>query len=371
MRISMVPGRFDSRRLAAFALLLAVAMTALVNGAQSLRAADCNGNGVEDASDLLSEVGFLAAPSYPVGVNPRSLIAADLDGDENLDLATANYGCRDPGCSPPRRGGVSVLLNQGDGTFQTAVSYFVDGSGPQSLITADLDGDGSLDLATASQGDVSVFLNRGDGTFEAAVSYIAGSNPGSLLAADLDGDGSLDLATAFWACSGCNPTPNRGTVSVLLNQGDGTFLDAVRYLVGINPRSLIAADIDGDGSLDLATANFGCPGCNPPQRGDISVLLNQGDGTFMDAVSHAAGSSPWSVIAADLNGDGRPDLATANYGVGVSVLLNQGDGTFLDAGSYAAVGSLIAADLNADGSLDLATEGGLGVSVLLNRGDGT
>ncbi len=187
---------------------------------------------------------------YPVGDWPRSVFAADLDGDEDLDLATANVG-------PDN---VSVLLNNGDGTFAPDSVYPV-GAYPSSVFAADLDGDGDLDLATAnwsSSNNVSVLLNNGDGTFAPDSVYPVGYEPRSVFAADLDGDEDLDLATANF---------NSDNVSVLLNNGDGTFALHSVYPVGDGPWSVFAADLDGDADLDLATANW--------YSDDVSILINR------------------------------------------------------------------------------------------------
>jgi len=294
---------------------------------------------------------FVADSVYPVGVEPMSVFAADLNGDGQLDLATADSGSNK----------VSVLLNKGDSTFANSVNYPV-GNGPVSIFAANLDGDGHLDLTTANSGshNVSVLLNNGNGTFADSVNYPVGNEPYSVFAADLDGDGHLDLTTA-----------NKGddNVSVLLNKGDGTFADSVNYPVGVDPYSVFAADLNGDHFLDLTTANSGSD--------DVSVLLNNGDGTFAPSVDYGVGDNPVSVFAADLDGDGDPDLATANSGShNVSVLLNNGNGTFAPHVDYN-VGvdpmSVFAADLDGDGYLDLATANSdsHNVSVLKNNGDGT
>ncbi len=128
--------------------------------------------------------------------------------------------------------------------------------------------------------------------------YAAGDRPSSVAAADLNGDGKADLAVA-------NETS--GTVSVLLNEGDGTFAPKVDYATGTSPRSLVATDLNGDGKRDLVIANYG---------GDtVGVLVNQGSGTFAPpppTTPPAVGAS--SVAVADLNGDGRLDLAIAKPG---------------------------------------------------------
>ena len=146
-------------------------------------------------------------------------------------------------------------------------------------------------------------------SFAAKVDYPTGLAPDSVTAADLDGDGKPDLAVA----NGGAPPAN--TVSVLLNQGNGTFAARVDYAVGTTPDSVAAADLDGDGKLDLAVVqNY---------SNTVSVLLNNGNGTFAAKVDYPTGTAPGSVAAVDLNGDGMADLAISNeLSNTVSVLLN-------------------------------------------------
>ena len=294
---------------------------------------------------------FLSAVSYSVGNNPRSVFAADLDSDGDNDLAVANYS----------NNNVSVLLNNGDGTFVAATNYGV-GNRPSSVFAADLDSDGDNDLVVANyfSDNVSVLKNNGDGTFAAAVNYTAGDGAWSVDAIDLDGDFDLDLAVT---------NSNTTTVSIFLNNGDGTFAAAVNYGVQNVPSSVFAADLDSDGDNDLAVANY--------FSASISTLLNNGDGTFAAAVNYNIVNFPIALFAADLDSDGDNDLATANYdNANTSVLLNNGDGTFAAAVNYG-VGShppsVFAADLDSDGDNDLAVANysNNNVSVLLNNGDGT
>jgi len=298
---------------------------------------------------------FYARVDYGAGRGPTSVFAVDLDGDGDNDLAVANC----------YSGNVSVLLNNGDGTFQAAVNYGA-GNYPYSVFAVDLDGDGDNDLAVANywSDNVSVLLNNGDGTFQAAVNYGAGDYPRSVFAVDLDGDGDNDLAVA---------NSSSGNVSVLLNNGDGTFQAAVNYGAGNCPTSVFAVDLDGDGDNDLTVANG-------YYSDNVSVLLNNGDGTFQAAVNYGAGDSPMSVFAVDLDGDGDNDLAVANgWTDNVSVLLNNGDGTLQAAVNYGAgyyPTSVFAVDLDGDGDNDLAVAnsglyGSGKVSVFLNNGDGT
>jgi len=291
---------------------------------------------------------FNSAVNYGTGDGPYSVFCADLDGNTDLDLAVANYWSNN----------VSILKNKGDGTFDTAVNYGV--VAPISVFCADLDGDEDLDLAVAG-GGVSIFRNKGDGTFESAVSYGSGGFAVSVFCGDLDGDGDLDLAVGNY-----QPSPT-STVSVLKNNGDGTFESAVNYEVGNHAASVFGADLDGDSDLDLATANKG--------SFNVSILKNNGDGTFDSAVNYGAGDSPWSVFCADLDGDGDLDLAAADiyywHGGNVSILKNNGDGTFDSVVNYGAGGgpySVFCADLDGDGDFDLAVANGSSdnVSILEN-----
>jgi hypothetical protein len=232
----------------------------------------------------------LSAPSaFGAGTNPDSAAVGDFNGDGKLDLAVANEGSDN----------VSILLGNGDGTFQAAVDYGA-GTDPDSVAVGDFRGNGKLDLVVANyySNNVSILLGNGDGTFQAAVNYGV-SAPTSVAVGDFNGDGKLDLAVA-----------NVFSVSVLLGNGDGTFQAAVNYGAGAEPAWVAVGDFNGDGKLDLAVANVA--------TGNVSVLLGNGDGTFQAAVNYGAGIGE-SVAVGDFNGDGRLDLASPS--AGVSVLL--------------------------------------------------
>jgi len=290
-------------------------------------------------------VSFNAAKNFRAGFT-TSVAVSDFDGDGKRDLVVANNS-----------GGVSVLLGNGDGTFQAGVNYTA-GTTPYSVAVGDFNGDGHPDLVVANNGGgVSVLLGNGDGTFQPPVNYAAGTTPNSVAVGDFNGDGHPDLAVA----------DQGGGVSVLLGNGDGTFQAGVNYTAGTTPYSVAVGDFNGDGHSDLAVANRG--------SGDVSVLLGNGDGTFQAAVNYTAGTTPNSVVVGDFNGDGRPDLVLVNYG-GVSVLLGNGDGTFRTAVGYAAnlrPDALAVGDFNGDGKADLAVGNSTSadVSVLLGHGDGT
>ncbi len=173
-----------------------------------------------------------------------------------------------------------------------------------------------LDLATANSGynhngeNISVLLNNGDGTFAAPTTYNAGYNPMSVFVSDINGDGNVDLVVA-------NYTSNN--VSKLMNNGDGTFADLVTYATGTQPASVFASDLDDDGELDLAVANS--------FSNNISILGNNGDGTFSNQVIYAVCGGPISIFASDFDGDGDLDLVTANPNSdSISVLFNENSG---------------------------------------------
>jgi hypothetical protein len=308
---------------------------------------------------------FLPAGSSDTGYHPLCVAVGDFNGDGKPDLAVANYSY------PFTNGSVSVVLGNGDGTFQPALNFLA-GSGPCSVAVGDFNGDGLLDLAVANSSDyygnrsgVSVLLGNGDGTFQPALNYAAGSEFTAVAVGDFNGDGKQDLAVA-----NSNYLYTNGSVSVLLGQGDGTFQFAGSYAAGYYPHSVAVGDFNNDGIFDLAVANY--------LTNSVSVLLGKGDGTFQPAVNYPTGPSPSSVAVGDFNGDGKLDLAVANAGSwpffsdgSVSVLLGKGDGTFQATVNYAAgtrPSSVAVGDFNGDGFPDLAVAnfGSNDVSILLN-----
>jgi hypothetical protein len=320
---------------------------------------------------------FTVAPHYAVGGNdsvPESVTAADFNGDGHLDAATAN---RDANNS------VGVLLGNGDGTFQPAANFGV-GARPAFIQAADLNEDGSADLITANQDNdsVSVLLGNGDGTFQSPViiTLATTDDPAALAAGDLDGDGDLDLAVANYGSD---------TVRVLLGDGSGTtFTEGSSVPVNDGPVSIALADFNNDSQLDLATAAGGFGGLN--------ITLNTGGGTFGPTTNFATGFCANGVTTGDFNHDGNVDAAVACVfpsDDGVSVLLGNGDGTFVtypnppggpvpyvnyNAGNQTP-GYITTGDLDGDGNLDLVTAnyastGGFAnnsLTVLPGNADGT
>ncbi len=303
---------------------------------------------------------FSAAPGSPfaVGSMPRSVAAADFNADGKLDLVTANFGANT----------VTVLLGNGSGGFSAAHgSPFAVGSMPSSVAVGDLNGDGNPDLVIANFGanTITVLLGNGSGGFTAASGspFAVGANPQSAAIGDFNGDGNLDIVTAN---SGDN------TVTVLLGNGSGGFMAAAGspFAVGTNPQAVVIGDINRDGKPDIVTANSG--------DNSVTVLLGNGSGQFTPDPGNpfAAGANPQSVALGDLNGDGNPDIVTANAGDNtVNALLGDGTGNFAP-GAHIAVGSkpwsVALKDFNGDGVLDFATanSGDNTVTVLLGNGSG-
>jgi hypothetical protein len=339
---------------------------------------------------------FNTAVSYASGGRyAYSVAVADVNGDAKPDVVIANDCISQRDCA---NGLVSLLINNGDGTFQTAVSYSSGGSYAFSVAVGDLNGDGKPDLVLANNcvsnsnctmGSVGVLLGSGDGTFKAAVTYGSGGQSAySVAIGDVNSDGIQDLVVAN-NCIG-NHNCTNGAVGVLLGNGDGTFQAAVGYSSGgLNAISVAVRDVNGDGKPDLIVAN--CNASSYTSDGSVGVLLGNGDGTFQSAVNRSSGGLyVFSVAVGDVNGDGKPDLVVANHCTdsnctngSVGVLVGNGDGSFQAAPIYPVGGSqavsVAAGDFNGDGNFDLvvASECSVGncvngwLTVLLGQGDGT
>ena len=270
---------------------------------------------------LTATSSLATSPSQPIAVgnDPSSIIAGDFNGDGHLDLAVANSGDDT----------VSVLLGNGDGTFQPQVTYAV-GAAPVAIVAGDFTGDGHLDLAVANSAadTVSMLLGNGDGTFQPQVTYAVGADPVGIVAGDFTGDGHLDLAVV-------NKLSERHWHRVGSAGQWRRHLPAPGHLRdrGAGPDAIVAGDFTGDGHLDLAVGNAAATRCRccwamatapsapgnlrgrvrrrshrgrglhrrrparPGRRqrrrgGTVSVLLGNGDGTFQPQVTYAVGSDP-------------------------------------------------------------------------------
>jgi large repetitive protein len=319
---------------------LDVALT--LAGTDSVSISMGNGDGTFQAATTIG---------LPSGSAPGAIVAGDFLGNGLTDLAVADTGTNS----------VSILLNNGDGTFQVLPPIAV-GQDPLSIAAGDFENDGRLDLAVADNesGDVVILSNQGGGNFQALppIELPAGAMPSSVAVGNF-GTGNLDLAVADQL---------QNVVDILQGHGDGTFSLTSSLPVGANPYSIVAGDF-GNGHLDLATANT--------NSDNISVLLGNGNGTFEPAVGYGAGTAPVDIAAGDFNGDGRLDLAAGNaYSNDISVLLGKGNGTFEGSTANVAGNEALAVatgDFTGNGNLGLAVldVGSNSVTILPGNGDGT
>jgi hypothetical protein len=325
------------------------------NGPNEVVAADLDGDGDADLAVVnytsstlwvLTNNGngtFAAGVVYYPGTAPATAAAADVDSDGDIDLLVTNTNSNT----------LSVFKNNGNGTFASKVDYTTGGY-PHGVAVADIDGDGDVDAVVTNytSNTLSVLKNNGNGTFAAKVDYAAGGAPHAVAAADLDGDSDVDLAVASLTAH---------AASVLKNNGDGTFAARTEYTVGTQPSSIAAADLDGDGDIDLGLSNYG--------SSSVSILKNNGNSTFAAKTDYAMGTSAFHIIFADVDGDGDQDMAASNYGAqSMSIRKNNATGIFAEAVNFATGTSpiaLTAADLDGDGDIDLAVsnEGSNTISV--------
>ena len=354
------------------------------------------------ASAALAQIGFDPAVNYATGDMPESVALGDYNNDGDLDFAVTT----------DNQDKVSVFFNQGDGTFGAGTDYFLpSGSGVHSVVALNLDGDADLDLAVSLQnsnavhtlfnngsgvfslgssfgtgleprfiaaGDldgmngpdvvtgnrdgnsVSVLLNNGSGSFGAAANHATGQEPRGVTLGDFDGSNGLDIAVS---------AHDDREINLFLNNGSGSFSAGATLSVGaqLRPEGLVAADLDNDNDVDIAASTEG------NGQSFASVFVNNGAGSFSGPVNYAIGGvDPSDITAADFDLDGLPDLATANSSSSnVSALPGTG-GSIFGGSSEFGVGTapqqLAAGDLDGNGSSDLvvANQDSDTVSVLIN-----
>jgi hypothetical protein len=326
---------------------------------------------------------YQAAVTYAVGNNPIGIAVGDFIGNGKLDLAVANV----------KDNTISILLGNGDGTFQEPAAHTIASGGPNpiGIYAADLRGVGKLDLVvmnsdfvgadSCATGNVSVLLGNGNGTFGSPTKVATGLCPFIGAVTNL-GNGNQDIV--FVNTGGQNANSSE-SIGVLVGNGTGSFASEVDYAVGSRPQDMAIADFNGDGKLDVVVA---CKGDkNTGANGGVDLLTGNGNGTF-NAASFISGTTlntPKSIAVADFNGDGKADFAiiqTNTNGAG-ALFLGNGNGTFQTPktisapnGTNGSDGSLTAADLNGDGKQDLAvlidnSPNPGDVAVLLGNGNGT
>jgi hypothetical protein len=323
---------------------------------------------------------FHDAETYPTNPGPTTIALGDFNHDGKTDIAVAETGVDfdAPGENRIRPASVSILLSNGDGTFEWNGSYGLGDDYPLQLLVADFDGDGRLDIAVGDGRYVSsryhsaptILFGNGDGTFQAprrvrlTTGELLGGLAGNLMAAaDLDGDGTIDLVSV--------PFSADDKVYVLLGGGRGTFRPPVSYSAVKYASAIVVGDFNGDGKPDLVVSGSG----DTSQPANvIASLLGNGDGTFTPPIKYDLGyaiAGPVGIAAADLNGDGHLDLIAAHREIFIATLLGRGDGSFgppmfpnqrLFTPLLVAVG-----DFNGDGRPDLAfSNDSKWITVLLN-----
>ena len=320
---------------------------------ESIIAVDLNGDGKVDLACANSRDnsisvltnngsgGFALASVINVGAYPNSITAADVNGDGKMDLICANTGDNT----------ISVLTNDGYGNFSISSLASIGGF-TYSITAADINGDGHVDLICAQEyaGTLQILTNDGGGNFTIASTLTVGGYPSSVVAADVNGDGKMDLICANAMKS----------VSIFTNDGSGGFVLSSTPETDWDTYPVIACDINGDGKVDLIAASWNSI--------SLSVLTNDGTGNFsLECIigvedQDTQSGCPDGVSAADMNGDGKMDLICANWCAGlIQVFTNDDSGGFALASAVGINGSpasVTTTDVNEDGKMDVISVNG-------------
>jgi uncharacterized repeat protein (TIGR01451 family) len=306
---------------------------------------------------------FATPTSYPVGSNPVAVVVGDFNGDSKPDLAVANSTSAN----------VSVLLGNGDGTFQAAKDSAA-GTSPATPAVADFNGDNKLDMIVSAQDSsgtqtlVNLLLGKGDGTFQAPEKLDASDGAASVAAGDFNGDNKADVIMG----------DGNGNLIVLLGNGDGTFQAASTISLGVTGTvgPLVVADFNADSKLDIVAT----------VSGGAIVVLGNGDGSFQPPVHVADSLQTGFLLVGDFDGDNKEDVLvkfTRRPSPGCrefcftittgTLYRGKGDGTFQPGIQiFIILGGVLmtAGDFNADNKLDLFLERGAIGLPRLGEGDG-
>jgi hypothetical protein len=305
--------------------------------------ADLNQDGRPDALVSLPDTGlvqlllgsgdgrFSQSATYAVAPGRGDLVLADVNGDGIRDLVVASTG-------------IATLLGNPDGTFGAPV--YSGGSGMW-MVAADFNRDGRLDVASVGKNfpssgiprTVDIYRGNGDGSFgPPQYMFVSDNGVRAISAGDMNGDGWPDLVIG---------ESDSRALHVYLNQGNLTFAAAARVFIQVGPAATAIADMDGNGRLDVLTADF---------TGTVSLFAGNGDGTLQPARIFPAGTGPASLDVADIDLDGRPDVIVALDGGAVAVLLNTGDAlaapVLLTTEGHASFA--VGVDVDNDGGVDVA-----------------
>lgn len=301
-----------------------------LNGDGKIDIATANGHQFPSSNvSVLMNTGngtFAAKVDYSAVSSAIAIAAADFTGDGKPDLAVTSYSDK-----------MAVLPNNGNGTFAPKVDYTITNHNDM-LVPSDIDDDGDTDLISASTYSfyVSVHSNQ-NGAFAMRSDYLSPGPVKALSVFDATGDGKRDIVAGYF----------RG--SILPNLGDGTFPVEHVPNFGTGLGQPIVVDVNNDGKLDFVAPST--------QSSAVVALMNDGSGSFSNTyTSAAAGSAIGSVAAGDFNGDGLQDLVTT-HGNMYSILLNQGNNTFVQQssnGTWPGINAVTTGDFNGDGRVDIA-----------------
>lgn len=326
-------------------------------------AADFNRDGKLDVA-LLSLAGGLSAtgsitvllgngdgtfqpPSvYSTGSLSRgyTIVVGDFNHDGILDGAAGGSS-------------IQVFTGKGDGTFTGRIETGLNGAAVSDMTAADFNRDGKLDLAVATNtnlfsGALSIYLGNGDGTFQASASAVA-TGLFAVASGDLNGDGLPDLAVATTTAG------NRNIMQVFLSNGDGTFHSPVTYALPRLGFAIVIADLNGDRKPDIVVGSYELPGLIA--SGSVTAFLGAGDGSFAPGITSLTGVEIQTMAIADFTGDGHPDVAFTQGVCCLSLAAGDGKGRFESFALYrtpAYAYAVFAADFEASGRLDLAVLNG-------------
>ncbi|CAF4566284.1 unnamed protein product, partial [Rotaria socialis] len=305
---------------------------------------------------------FLNVTRYPTGngSDPTSIILADINNDNHVDMIVSNHHTS---C-------IGILLGRDNFTFDSIATYSIGSlAKPRSVAVGDFDNDGQLDIVVANYGanTVTVFLGYVKGNFTSQISYSAGVQPwpSCVIIGDFNRDNQLDIATSNF---------NINNVGILLGYGNGSFSNVTTYSTGdgSSPRFIGAGDFNNDSILDIAVANYG--------SNDFVILFGVDDGSFLCGNSYGTGqaSAPRALAVGDFNGDNRLDVAVINSALNsISIFLQNGKDIYAGVQSYSTSSksqpyAVAVADLNSDGLLDIVVTnyGTDNIGIFLGRGSG-
>lgn len=314
---------------------------------------------------------FHAALSYRTGLEQKSIASGDLTGKGLADLVVTNFCGEDSTCK--KSGVATVILANSDGTYRQGSTYEL-GSGPVAVALAELTGDKNLDLIVANRNDKTLLVlpGKGNGSFGEPVSYALSANPRAIFVGDFGGHEKPGLAIA--TDCGRSSCSEPGNVEIWLTGASGKLALSASHAVGFSPVSIAAGDLRGSGHLDLVIANACGNDSSCKSHGTATILKDQGYGRFADGGEVDLGSSPSSIAIGALTGKGL-DLVVAERGSNrVDVLHSDGKGGFGEPASYKAgvqPAAISIADFDGDGRMDVAVANFKDSTVSVLRGTST